>query len=62
VEKTKESFDDMTELLRQELGKFEKDKLEGFQQSLTQFVKSAIETQKKLIASWEEFLPEVQAL
>ena len=62
VEKSKESFEEITEALRQELGKLEKEKVEDFQQNLVAFVKAVIETQQKLVASLEEFLPTVQTL
>jgi len=62
VEKTKESFEEITELLKKELARFDREKVEDFQSGLLKFVESMMENQKKTIALWEEFLPEVQAL
>jgi len=62
VEKTKESFEEITELLKKELARFDREKVEDFQSGLLKFVESMMENQKKTISLWEEFLPEVQAL
>jgi len=62
VEKAKQSFEEISETLKKELTRFDLEKIEDFKQGLTKFVVSMVENQKKVVAIWESFLPEVQAL
>ena len=55
VEKSKQGFDEVTDLLRKELSRFEKEKIEDFHRGMVKFVESVIESQKKQIALWEDF-------
>ena len=62
MEKSKQAFADITETLRKELGRFDKEKIEDFQQGLVKFVEAMVENQKKVVSLWEAYLPEVQKL
>ncbi|KAI1497617.1 vacuolar sorting protein [Biscogniauxia marginata] len=54
-------FDDMGRLMRAELDRFEKEKVEDFKSSVETFLESAVEAQKELIEKWETFLMQLDA-
>jgi len=60
--KAKREFEDISKLIREELVKFDDEKVLDFQKAMQAFVESMMETQKKTIELWKEYLPEVQAL
>ncbi|KAI8937588.1 hypothetical protein NX059_005302 [Plenodomus lindquistii] len=49
-------FDDMGRLMRSELERFEREKVEDFKSGVETFLESAVEAQKELIEIWETFL------
>lgn len=49
-------FEDMGKLMRNELQRFEKEKVEDFKSGVETFLESAVEAQKELIELWETFL------
>ncbi|OTB02586.1 hypothetical protein M426DRAFT_322513 [Hypoxylon sp. CI-4A] len=54
-------FDDMGRLMRSELDRFEREKVEDFKSSVETFLESAVEAQKELIEKWETFLMQLDA-
>ncbi|KAM0089943.1 Vacuolar protein sorting-associated protein vps5 [Aspergillus fumigatus] len=54
-------FDDMGRLMRNELQRFEKEKVEDFKSGVETFLESAVEAQKELIELWETFLLQLDA-
>ncbi|KAJ2896695.1 hypothetical protein MKZ38_005295 [Zalerion maritima] len=54
-------FEDMGRLMRQELDRFEKEKVEDFKSGVETFLESAVEAQKELIEKWETFLMQLDA-
>ncbi|KAF2704060.1 vacuolar protein sorting-associated protein-like protein vps5 [Pleomassaria siparia CBS 279.74] len=49
-------FEDMGRLMRGELERFEREKVEDFKSGIETFLESAVEAQKELIEIWETFL------
>ncbi|KAF9635736.1 putative sorting nexin 3 protein [Lasiodiplodia theobromae] len=54
-------FEDMGRLMRNELDKFEKEKVEDFKSGVETYLESAVEAQKELIEIWETFLMQLDA-
>ncbi|KAL9128104.1 MAG: hypothetical protein Q9217_003157 [Psora testacea] len=54
-------FDDMGRLMRAELERFEREKVEDFKSGVETFLEGAIEAQKELIELWETFLMQLDA-
>ncbi|KUI57968.1 Vacuolar protein sorting-associated protein vps5 [Cytospora mali] len=54
-------FEDMGRLLRQELDRFEREKVEDFKSGVETFLESSVEAQKELIEKWETFLLQLDA-
>ncbi|KAK8063276.1 hypothetical protein PG996_007928 [Apiospora saccharicola] len=54
-------FDDMGRLMRAELDRFEREKVEDFKSAVETFLESAVEAQKELIEKWETFLMQLDA-
>ncbi|KAK3988340.1 Vps5 C terminal like-domain-containing protein [Cladorrhinum sp. PSN332] len=54
-------FDDMGRLMRSELDRFEREKVEDFKSAVETFLESAVEAQKELIEKWETFLMQLDA-
>ncbi|KAI1654018.1 Vps5-domain-containing protein [Daldinia decipiens] len=54
-------FEDMGRLMRSELDRFEREKVEDFKSSVETFLESAVEAQKELIEKWETFLMQLDA-
>ncbi|KAL2002712.1 hypothetical protein VTN02DRAFT_6143 [Thermoascus thermophilus] len=54
-------FEDMGRLMRNELERFEKEKVEDFKSGVETFLESAVEAQKELIELWETFLLQLDA-
>ncbi|KKK12550.1 hypothetical protein P175DRAFT_0535348 [Aspergillus ochraceoroseus IBT 24754] len=54
-------FEDMGRLMRNELQRFEKEKVEDFKSGVETFLESAVEAQKELIELWETFLLQLDA-
>lgn len=49
-------FDDMGRLMRLELDRFEREKVDDFKSAVETFLESAVEAQKELIELWESYL------
>ncbi|KAF2205878.1 Vps5-domain-containing protein [Delitschia confertaspora ATCC 74209] len=49
-------FDDMGRLMRSELDRFEREKVEDFKSGVETFLESSVEAQKELIEIWETYL------
>jgi sorting nexin-1/2 len=49
-------FEDMGRLMRAELDRFEREKVEDFKSGVETFLESAVEAQKELIELWESYL------
>ncbi|KAL8952733.1 MAG: hypothetical protein Q9222_001382 [Ikaeria aurantiellina] len=54
-------FEDMGRLMRNELERFEREKVEDFKSGVETFLEGAIEAQKELIELWETFLMQLDA-
>ncbi|KAI9886705.1 MAG: Transcription initiation factor TFIID subunit 5 [Watsoniomyces obsoletus] len=54
-------FEDMGRLLKNELDRFEREKVEDFKSGLETFLESAVEAQKELIELWETYLVQLDA-
>ncbi|TAQ89087.1 hypothetical protein B7494_g2601 [Chlorociboria aeruginascens] len=54
-------FEDMGRLMRGELERFEREKVEDFKSAVETFLESAVEAQKELIELWETFLMQLDA-
>ena len=54
-------FEDMGRLMRAELERFEREKVEDFKSAVETFLESAVEAQKELIELWETFLMQLDA-
>ncbi|KAJ5109129.1 hypothetical protein N7456_005804 [Penicillium angulare] len=61
VHQTRLLFEDMGRLMRNELHRFEKEKVEDFKSGVETFLESAVEAQKELIELWETFLLRLDA-
>ncbi|CAG8876097.1 unnamed protein product [Penicillium nalgiovense] len=61
VHQTRLLFEDMGRLMRSELQRFEKEKVEDFKSGVETFLESAVEAQKELIELWETFLLRLDA-
>ncbi|KAK9723287.1 Vacuolar protein sorting-associated protein vps5 [Basidiobolus ranarum] len=56
VEQEKTKFEEITSTLKQELIRFDEEKVEDFKQSLEKYLRSTISTQMELISLWEAYL------
>ncbi|TGO89484.1 hypothetical protein BPOR_0107g00100 [Botrytis porri] len=54
-------FEDMGRLMKSELDRFEREKVEDFKSAVETFLESAVEAQKELIELWETFLMQLDA-
>ncbi|KAL9113381.1 MAG: hypothetical protein Q9227_002422 [Pyrenula ochraceoflavens] len=54
-------FEDMGRLMRNELEKFEREKVEDFKSGVETFLEGAVEAQKEIIEQWESFLLSLDA-
>lgn len=54
-------FDDMGRVMRGELERFEREKVEDFKSGVETFLESAVEAQKELIEVWETYLMQLDA-
>ncbi|KAG9248083.1 vacuolar protein sorting-associated protein-like protein vps5 [Calycina marina] len=54
-------FEDMGRLMKAELERFEKEKVEDFKSAVETFLEGAVEAQKELIELWETFLMQLDA-
>ncbi|KAH8697753.1 Vps5 C terminal like-domain-containing protein [Talaromyces proteolyticus] len=61
VHQTRLLFEDMGRLMRNELERFEREKVEDFKSGVETFLEGAVEAQKELIELWESFLLQLDA-
>ncbi|KAF2837831.1 Vps5-domain-containing protein [Patellaria atrata CBS 101060] len=54
-------FEDMGRLMRSELDRFEREKVEDFKSGVETYLESAVEAQKELIEIWETYLMQIDA-
>ncbi|KAL9094522.1 MAG: hypothetical protein Q9165_003081 [Trypethelium subeluteriae] len=54
-------FEDMGRLMRAELDRFEREKVEDFKSGVETYLESAVEAQKELIELWETYLMQLDA-
>ncbi|KAK8160541.1 vacuolar protein sorting-associated protein-like protein vps5 [Phyllosticta citrichinensis] len=54
-------FEDMGRLMRNELERFEREKVEDFKSGVETYLESAVEAQKELIEIWETYLMQLDA-
>ncbi|KAI9309169.1 Vps5 C terminal like-domain-containing protein [Cunninghamella echinulata] len=62
VEELKRDFDDISKLIKNELDRFDQEKVEDFRDSVEAFLCSMIEHQKKVIALWETYFEQTEGL
>ncbi|KAI9853632.1 MAG: Vacuolar protein sorting-associated protein 5 [Vezdaea acicularis] len=61
VHQARLTFEDMGRLMRGELERFEREKVEDFKSGVETFLESAVEAQKELIELWETYLMQLDA-
>ncbi|KAF7726091.1 Vacuolar protein sorting-associated protein 5 [Apophysomyces ossiformis] len=62
VDDQRREFEDISHLIKNELDRFDKEKVEDFRDSVEQFLCSMVEHQKQVIAVWEEFFERTKGL
>ncbi|CAG8619762.1 35856_t:CDS:10 [Gigaspora margarita] len=62
VEDCKHEFEDVSKLIKTELDRFDKEKVEDFKNSVEAFLESMVQTQKEIINLWESYSVEVELL
>ncbi|KAI8097036.1 Vps5 C terminal like-domain-containing protein [Halteromyces radiatus] len=62
VEELQKEFDDISKLIKNELDRFDQEKVEDFKESVEAFLCSMIEHQKKVIALWETYFEQTEGL
>ncbi|GAA5815864.1 hypothetical protein MFLAVUS_009381 [Mucor flavus] len=62
VEELQQEFQDISKLIKNELDRFDKEKVEDFRDSVEQFLRSMIEHQKQIIALWETYFEQTDGL
>ncbi|GBB90525.1 hypothetical protein RclHR1_01750024 [Rhizophagus clarus] len=61
VEDCKSEFEDVSKLIKNELDRFDKEKVEDFKNSVEAFLESMVQTQKEIISLWESYFRQVEA-
>ncbi|KAI8363814.1 Vps5 C terminal like-domain-containing protein [Choanephora cucurbitarum] len=62
VEELQQEFQHVSKLIKNELDRFDKEKVEDFRDSVEQFLRSMIEHQKQIIALWETYFEQTEGL
>ncbi|XP_074650691.1 sorting nexin-2-like [Tubulanus polymorphus] len=62
VEKGQVDFEKISQTIRKEMSRFEKQRVQDFKTSVVKALESLMETQQQLIKYWEAFLPEAKAI
>ncbi|CAG8562487.1 12790_t:CDS:10 [Dentiscutata heterogama] len=62
VEDCKHEFEDVSKLIKAELDRFDKEKVEDFKNSVEAFLESMVQTQKEIINLWESYSVQVELL
>lgn len=58
---TKHEFEEITKLVRSELDRFDREKVEDYQKCLEAFLTSMIDSQEQIIKLWEDFVAHVES-
>ncbi|CAJ0832123.1 8788_t:CDS:10 [Entrophospora sp. SA101] len=61
VEDCRHEFEDVTKLIKAELDRFDKEKVEDFKNSIESFLDSIIKTKNEIIKLWESFYQEIES-
>nr|CAG8488611.1 5774_t:CDS:10 [Entrophospora candida] len=61
VEDCRHEFEDVTKLIKAELDRFDKEKVEDFKNSIDSFLDSIIKTKNEIIKLWESFYQEIES-
>lgn len=62
VEELQQEFEDISKLIKNELDRFDKEKVEDFRDSVERFLRSMIEHQKQIISLWETYFEQTEGL
>ncbi|KAG0173501.1 Vacuolar protein sorting-associated protein 5 [Apophysomyces sp. BC1021] len=62
VDDLQKEYEDISQLIRNELDRFDKEKVEDFRDSVEQFLCSMVEHQKQVIAVWENYFEQTNGL
>lgn len=62
VEELQQEFQDISKLIKNELDRFDREKVEDFRDSVEQFLRSMIEHQKQIISLWETYFEQTEGL
>eukprot|EP00298_Acanthocystis_sp_HF-20_P004951 c15255_g1_i1.p1 GENE.c15255_g1_i1~~c15255_g1_i1.p1 ORF type:complete len:425 (+),score=169.22 c15255_g1_i1:42-1316(+) len=62
VAKAREAHDSVSKITRQEMLRFQKEKVDDFKSMVVDYVKSQIEFSRKVQNTWEALIPEIDAL
>ncbi|CAG8462541.1 11807_t:CDS:10 [Ambispora leptoticha] len=59
-EDCRHEFERVTKLIKAEIDRFDKEKVEDFKNSLENYLESMVQTQKQIIALWESYFKEIE--
>ncbi|OWF51369.1 sorting nexin-2-like isoform X2 [Mizuhopecten yessoensis] len=62
VEKGKDDFEKMSAMIRKEVARFDRKRVEDFKSSIIKYLEYLMENQQRVIKCWEAFLPEAKAV
>uniref|UniRef100_A0AAY5E8J8 Sorting nexin-2 n=1 Tax=Electrophorus electricus TaxID=8005 RepID=A0AAY5E8J8_ELEEL len=62
VQQGERDFEQISKNIRQEVGRFEKQRVKDFKVVIIKYLESLVHTQQQLIKYWEAFLPEAKAI
>jgi len=58
----KKDFESLSDVIKEEVGRFEKDRIVDFQKMVLVFLKNMMKAQEQCTKNWEAFLPEAKAI
>ncbi|CAB4395886.1 unnamed protein product [Rhizophagus irregularis] len=61
VEDCKNEFEEVSKLIKNELDRFDKEKVEDFKNGVEAFLESVVQTQKEIISLWESYFQQMEA-
>lgn len=61
VQRGQEDFEKISKNIKKDVEKFELDRVKEFQANMMKYLETLLDSQKKLMESWESFLPESQS-
>ncbi|XP_069137674.1 sorting nexin-2-like isoform X2 [Argopecten irradians] len=62
VERGKDDFEKISAMIRKEVARFDKKRVEDFKTSIIKYLEYLMENQQRVIKCWEAFLPEAKAV